>query len=193
MPCLAYNEIVLVWLISAMQPLSHTETNGDLDFRLLTEKDVSTFRALRLEGLRDNPLAFGGDYEEETLFSDAYFLHLLKDCRWFGLWHKGRLAGTAALRFFQPVKFRHRGEMWGMYVQPVLRGNGTADWFMTALLSTARQNGIEQIELHVVEPNVHARRFYQKHGFTEIGRMQKAFKLNGNYADDFIMTRFLVS
>ena len=53
MPCLAYNEIVLVWLISAMQPLSRTETGNDFDFRHLTETDLRAFKALRLEALKE--------------------------------------------------------------------------------------------------------------------------------------------
>lgn len=55
-----------------------------------------------------------------------------------------------------------------MYVAPDLRGNGIGSAVIELMLSTARQRGVELVEINVDEADVDAQRFYERHGFSPI-------------------------
>jgi GNAT superfamily N-acetyltransferase len=64
-----------------------------------------------------------------------------------------------------------------LYVQPPLRSRGIGAGIIDLLLSTARERGVDLIEINVDEGDVDARRFYERHGFAGIdaGSSERAF------------------
>lgn len=77
----------------------------------------------------------------------------------------GEIAGNCQITLMNRQKIRHRADIaiglrqkfWG-------RGIGTA--LMTELVGIARANGVEQLELEVIEGNTRAMGLYRKMGFT---------------------------
>jgi GNAT superfamily N-acetyltransferase len=52
-----------------------------------------------------------------------------------------------------------------LYVRPDLRGKGIGSSVIGALLTLARDRGVELVEINVDESDVDAQRFYERHGF----------------------------
>jgi GNAT superfamily N-acetyltransferase len=64
-----------------------------------------------------------------------------------------------------------------LYVVPQLRSQGIGAAIVGRLMSLARDEGVDLIEINVDEGDVDAQRFYERHGFsaTEPGSSERAF------------------
>jgi ribosomal protein S18 acetylase RimI-like enzyme len=158
--------------------------------RRLGSSDADAFRLIRLEGLRNDPEAFGSTFEKESSESVQYFLDRLTRCAVFGGFAGDRLVGVAGFYSFEDTKSRHKGVLWGMYVTPEARGSGLATALVETLLEHASKE-VEQVQLTVVVSNPRARRFYQRMGFVEYGLEEKSLKYKGAYFDEVLMVKFL--
>jgi RimJ/RimL family protein N-acetyltransferase len=158
--------------------------------RRLGPADAEAFRSIRLEGLRNDPEAFGSTFEKESSEPGEYFVDRLTRSAVFGGFTRDRLVGVAGFYFFGDTKSRHKGVLWGMYVTPEARGSGLAAALVEVLLKHAAEE-VEQVQLTVVAGNPRARRFYQRMGFVEYGLEEKSLKHNGAYFDEVLMVKFL--
>ena len=87
--------------------------------RKLTESDSPAFRALRLEGLRLHPAAFGSDHEESLALPESFFTKWITDAQpgaIFGAFDGETLVGLAGLAVERGRKKRHKALLWGVYV-----------------------------------------------------------------------------
>ncbi|HEY5223952.1 MAG TPA: N-acetyltransferase [Microbacteriaceae bacterium] len=80
-------------------------------------------------------------------------------------------------------------ELSKCYVLPGHHGAGVAGALMTASLTAARARGAAGIWLGVNEENARANRFYNKHGFQQVGT--KHFRVGDSVEDDFVLERSL--
>jgi ribosomal protein S18 acetylase RimI-like enzyme len=80
---------------------------------------------------------------------------------------------------------RPTAELSKCYVLPGHHGAGIASALMTATLEAARARGAVAVWLGVNEENAKAQRFYEKSGFTRVGR--KRFLVGDRWEDDFVM------
>ena len=158
--------------------------------RRLGSSDADAFRLIRLEGLRNDPDAFGSTFEKEARESGQYFVDRLTRNAVFGGFVGDRLVGVSGFYFFEDTKSRHKGVLWGMYVTPEARGSGLATALVATLLEHASKE-VEQVQLTVVVSNRRARRFYQRIGFVEYGLEEKSLKYKGAYFDEVLMVKFL--
>jgi GNAT superfamily N-acetyltransferase len=78
-------------------------------------------------------------------------------------------------------------ELQRFYVDYAWHGRGVAPALMTACIDTARARGGVTMWLGVWERNPRAIRFYQKHGFVDIGA--KEFRLGTDLQTDRVMSR----
>jgi ribosomal protein S18 acetylase RimI-like enzyme len=160
-----------------------------LNIRLLVESDAPEFIRLRLEGLQNDPVAFGSSWEEEhthTPQSIGPRLRAIPDGSFVvGAFHDDRLIGiTGFLRSDRP-KTRHKGSIWGVYVTPEARGKGVARALFLFLLERARgYAGLDQISLCVAAPQDAARHLYTSLGFEIYGYEQHALKVDDTYVDE---------
>jgi GNAT superfamily N-acetyltransferase len=72
-------------------------------------------------------------------------------------------------------------ELQQIYVLTPWHGRGVAEELMNWAIDTARAEGAPEIYLTVFEHNMRAKRFYTRHGFSEVGHC--TFRL-GNRVDD---------
>lgn len=77
-------------------------------------------------------------------------------------------------------------ELRQFYVRRPWQGQGLADALMDWALGEARRRGAAEMYLSVFTDNHRARRFYARHGFTEVGPY--AFMV-GSHADEDIVMR----
>lgn len=63
-----------------------------------------------------------------------------------------------------------QGELANICVVPDRLGSGLGRRLLEEVLARMEERGIRQVFLEVREANVRARRFYERHGFREVGR-----------------------
>lgn len=79
-------------------------------------------------------------------------------------------------------KLRHKGTLLRMYVSGTHRGKGIARQLIEVLIERVKAiEGIEQINLTVMDQNETAKRLYEKFGFVTYGSEQHAIKWKGKY------------
>jgi ribosomal protein S18 acetylase RimI-like enzyme len=157
--------------------------------RVLEESDAPEFIRLRLEGLQNDPVAFGSSWEEEqarTPESVAPRLRALSEGNFVvGAFQDDRLIGVTGFVRSERPKTRHKGSIWGVYVTPEARGKGVARAVFNAVLERARgYSGLDQITLSVSMPQTPARRLYTSLGFEVYGYEQHALKVGATYTDE---------
>ena len=126
-----------------------------VEFRILTADDAGAYSAVRLEALERDPTAFGSSVEDHRKLSESEIrLRISKDPAnnfVVGAFVDGRLAGTAGFVRETPVKMRHKGRIWGVYLTAELRGQGIGriDWqgLGRATRPTGRSDGGSEMTL----------------------------------------------
>ena len=78
----------------------------------------------------------------------------------------GEVIGTASLNR-RSNRMSHRGE-FGISLKKAWWGCGAASALMEAILTFARENGFEQLNLEVRSSNIRAIRLYEKYGFQKL-------------------------
>ena len=158
--------------------------------RLLTPGDYESLRALWLESLRLLPDCFAADLAQEEAMPKEEWLKRLASASSFGGFIDGILCGMVVFSRPSRPKLAHTGDIGAMYVRDSARGTGLADALMTALLRHA-STVVEQVQLTVNAENTRAIKFYQRHGFRQIGIIPRSLHVGDRYYDDMLMFRGL--
>ena len=144
--------------------------------RRVVPGDWPALRALRLEALRDAPLAFCERHADALAKGDDEWRYRASrgseggdSCQLFALLD-GELVGTA-------VTFpdREDGEVWwvaSVYVRPSARGSGLLERLLDGLAGHAASRGARWLRLQVHEDNLRARAAYARLGFVETGQRE---------------------
>jgi ribosomal protein S18 acetylase RimI-like enzyme len=164
--------------------------DGSFEIRRLTLSDVEDFRTIRLAALQREPEAFGSTYELEAVQPISQFSDRLATSTIFGAFTASIIVGMAGYKSGIGQKHRHKGFIWGVYVQPETRGQGIATALMDALLRSAG-GVVEQLTLTVVLGNRTAISLYRKFKFEPYGIEPRALKHNEEYWDEMLMIRSL--
>ena len=154
--------------------------------RLLSPDDVDIFRRIRLEALSQEPLSFASVYEDWAQLSDEEWRQHL-DHPVFIAFVDEEPVGMMGVKFQRPSRFSHRATVIGVYVRKGQRGTGMARLLLDHVIQHASDHRVQQLELTVNAENSAAIRFYQRHGFTETGRIPNGFRGFGTEADELIM------
>jgi RimJ/RimL family protein N-acetyltransferase len=160
--------------------------------------DAAAYRALRLEGLRAHPEAFGADYATSTARPLEYWQERMQAGAGGeqGITYvaeaSGQLIGMTTLVRQDLPKTRHAGSIFGVYTHPDWRGMGVADALLQACVAYARELGLRLVRLGVVTTNAGAIRLYQRCGFTVYGVEPEAIQHDGVYYDELLMVRRIV-
>jgi ribosomal protein S18 acetylase RimI-like enzyme len=143
-----------------------------IELRRVTADDWEAWRAVRLAALAEAPTAFGSTHAD---WAEA------PEHRW-----RTRLSIPGALDLVayedgsRPVGLatgvpdpdgpdpdgRNHAELISMWVDPAARGRGIARSLITAIADWAAASGASVLELSVMPDNAHARRAYERAGFT---------------------------
>lgn len=70
-------------------------------------------------------------------------------------------------------------------------GKGIGTTFFKRLETWAKENGILRLKLTVECPNQAAKRLYEKNGFEVEGRRRRSMLVNGEYVDEYYMSKCL--
>ena len=164
-----------------------------ITIRPITTEDIPAFIALRRTGLNQEPHSFGASIEDDRRLDPRFVEGALSD------------PGQAILAAFAPgmvgmvgiyrdrmIKASHKAHIWGMYVSPAGRGQGTGKRLMEAALRWAgEQEGIIQVHLIVSSRTPVARKLYESLGFAAWGTEPQALRIKDELVDDLHMVRLL--
>jgi ribosomal protein S18 acetylase RimI-like enzyme len=125
--------------------------------------DEAVLRDLRLRAMLDAPETFGSTYEREMARSTSDWQKWMSPVATFiletGDGPKGIVAGV---RDAVDPSVVHLMAMW---LDPALRGSGSADALVASVISWAASEGARTIRLEVMQSNGRAMRFYERMGF----------------------------
>jgi RimJ/RimL family protein N-acetyltransferase len=161
----------------------------DFVVRRIAADEWEPFRRLRLEALKDSPLAFVEQYDESLAEPDEFWrdrVHLSAtdpDRTTVVAIHDGRFIGKASCFLDPRVTDTRAGHLVGVYVTPAARGTGVADAVVVAALRWAYEEaGVEVVRLFVTEINPRAEAFYRRLGFERTG-LEMAYPPDPTYLE----------
>ncbi|MBD8068758.1 GNAT family N-acetyltransferase [Bacillus sp. PS06] len=162
-----------------------------MNIRSLEESDAKVYQELRLNALKLNPEAFGSTYEREVHFKLETVIERLKptdDKFTLGYFNDEHLVAIVTFVREGGTKTAHKGNIYGMFVMPELRGQNVGKTLLLELIKKASHyDGLEQINLTVVSDNKPAKNLYISLGFEVYGVEKNALKFNGQYFDEDLM------
>ena len=147
---------------------------GQIAFRTLTPEDAAAFLEIRLGSILTDPEAYimsRTEEEKETVASIVTRIcsDIVPPEKFvIGAFATTKLIGISAFYQEKWENLRHKGELWGVYVDPQYRQQGIARSLVTQTIEMARLiPGLEQIKLEV--SGAMQKRFYESLGFSAWG------------------------
>lgn len=138
--------------------------------RPLTPDDACAYRALRLQGIAELPAAFCTTHAAESAVPLAQIAERLRTTPhqiMFGAFAGPQLLAIAGLRR-EPIAVLHdKASLWGIYVAPPARGQGTGRQLVQAAITHAcAVSELALLRLAVAHDNHAALKLYLRCGFT---------------------------
>lgn len=160
--------------------------------RELGPADIPAVQALRREVLTTAPWAFTASPEDDVVLSRESLEQSLPTSIAFGAFLREELVGMVGVYRETKLKYRHRAQIWGMYVTPSARRGGVGAALLGAALERCRSwEGVTQVRLCVSAKADAAKRLYERYGFEEWGREPEALLVDGELLDDIHMIKRL--
>ena len=150
--------------------MSNVAENGRMTIRRAELGDEQILRELRLEALREAPLAFGSTYERELARSTADWQRWMSPGVTFILYEPGGARGLVA--GMRDETDPSVVQLMAMWMHPKIRGSGGADQLVAAVIAWAESVGAKVVRLKVIQGNDRARRFYDRMGFWSTGQQE---------------------
>ena len=160
------------------------------DVRRLEPDDLDALYALRLHALASDPDAFQRTLAEEEERGPAHLARVLADGEGavFGAFSDGRLTGMVGIYRDAPVKWRHKAQVWGMWVDGAERGRGLGGRLLDMAIAHARTlPGVTQVGLSVEAGRADALRLYRSRGFAAWGTEPRGMRDGDRFMDDVYM------
>jgi ribosomal protein S18 acetylase RimI-like enzyme len=165
----------------------------NFNIRILDEKDLESYKSIRLELLTEAPENFGSSYEEESLFKDEQWLDRLckPTAMTIGAFLDEKIIGICVILKNPRKKIKHVASLHSLYVKKKYRNQGIAKNLFVFSEKVLSAEGIKHLRLSVVTTNIAAYNLYRSLGFVTYGEEPKAINYDGVYFNLFLMNKDL--
>ena len=170
-------------------------SRGEITIRAATVDDAVPLRALRLEALAGEPVAFSADHDRTQAETAGAWVERIRrnEAENEGVIcvaaaGDGLVGMTGLYRGHWP-KTRHSASIWGVYVTAAWREHGVARALLEACIDWAWQHGVTVVKLGVVTTNVPAIRLYARCGFQVYGIEPQVICYDGVFYDELLMAK----
>jgi RimJ/RimL family protein N-acetyltransferase len=168
--------------------------NKPLLIHRLAYEHASSYRLLMLEAYNCHPEAFTSSVVERAALPLSWWESRLIDDVVIGAFERTTLLGTVGMQFNTREKVRHIAKLFGMYIQPHCRSQGTGFQVVQVALDYAqRHGGIRLVQLTVSEGNSTAQALYERCGFTTFGVEPMAVAVEDGFVAKVHMWRALAA
>ena len=159
-----------------------------VEIRKLPANRWREYRRLRLEALKQSPLAFGSAFEEEASSGEKTWKKYMKTVS-FAI-HDDEPVGMIVCVASTGSKFRHISEIYSFYVKPAYRGRGIGKELLDHALAKARRNARTlKVRLYVNSRQRAAIGLYEKAGFIVVGRLKREMKVGLKFYTMLVMEK----
>jgi ribosomal protein S18 acetylase RimI-like enzyme len=156
----------------------------------LSGEDTARFLELRQRYLADEANNFRTSALDDSHLGFQYWHDRIEREYVVAIEIDGALKALGGLSRVVGEKMDHKGLIWGMYVDPDLRGTGAADAIMNALVDAAK-GLVRQLQLTLAADNAAAQRFYERHEFKLYAVEPDALRRGDGFVDEALMWRLL--
>ena len=158
------------------------------EIRKLPASRWEDYRRLRLESLKESPLAFGSAFEEEASLKVREWKKRMKNM-YFAMDGESPV-GMIVCSFNKEIKFRHIAEIYSFYVRAEYRGKGVGKALLGHALRLAKDNPrIVKVRLYVNSQQRAAVKMYNRAGFAVVGRLVREMKVGERFYTMLVMEK----
>jgi RimJ/RimL family protein N-acetyltransferase len=165
-----------------------------MTYRELKIDDFEAYNELREMALNVGTEIFVSTNDEERDGRKAKFTSRMQDDFSFvmGAFEGNILIGVVTFIREDRIKIKHKGGIYGMFINPDFQGKRIGSKLMKLTLEKAfKMEGLRQINLGVMSSNLNAIRLYEKMGFKPYGVEEKAVFVNETFLDESLMVKFI--
>ncbi len=160
----------------------------------LSPQHWAKYKAIRLEALKSDPIAFADIYDNAVVNEDSYWKKRLINPEqiWLFAEFDSHIVGMIGAYLKDNNQPSESAAIVGVYVSKNYRGKGICKKLMNQVLEDISKTGfIKKVKLWVAETQNSARKLYEKSGFKYIGKDKKNIEHNGKVYEEFIMEKDL--
>lgn len=158
--------------------------------------DAPQLRELRLEALRNHPIAFTADLAESEAFPPEHWRERAaagagegREAVFVAERDERLLGMTGIYVVANRPKLAHTAVIWGVYVRREARGCGVGKMLVNAALDWARAKRLKIVKLSAtVAEDPAPRRCYERCGFVPYGVDPMAVQVDGKFYDEVLMS-----
>jgi RimJ/RimL family protein N-acetyltransferase len=141
------------------------------EIKRLSSDEWRTVRKIRLAALKDSPNWFWATYDEEVDKPEAWWRDFIEAGAWF-IAHEGDDPVGIAAAIRDPELDESDRQLISMWVVPEARNRGIGAGLVDAVMTWAREEGVQELQLQVTEDNHAAKHLYEQSGFRATGRAE---------------------
>ena len=147
-------------------------------------------RDLRLASLRESPEMIGGNFDQESSFSEDQWREMFKKNAYFVAVLDGEDLGILAIENLARGSGDFGATCWigGTWVHPRVRGRGIMQRLFESIDNHSKERGWLVQGLGVFVDNHQAIALYEKLGFIAMGDVQESTRKPGRYYQRMIRT-----
>jgi ribosomal protein S18 acetylase RimI-like enzyme len=161
-----------------------------IEIKKLPLERWNDYRAIRLEALTCEPLAFSSSYEEEQAIAEDEWKRRIRNVV-FALADDVPL-GMIGYIVNNRLKTQHIAHIYGVYVKKEFRCRGIGTTLIEHTIGTIHKNAyISKISLTVNPLQKAAVRLYKKYGFKVAGTLRKEMKVDDIFYNVLVMEKLV--
>ncbi|MFX1253385.1 MAG: GNAT family N-acetyltransferase [Promethearchaeota archaeon] len=162
----------------------------NLEIRKIEENEWEFYKRIRLESLKEEPIAFGRSFEEETIFTEETWRARSRDV--VLAFDDKKPVGLMAFIISNRVRTQHIATIYSVYVNKAYRGNKIGKKLLNFVLEEIKKNKqVRKVNLSVNPELKPAVTLYKNAGFNPVGTLHKEALIDGKYYDQLFMELFL--